>query len=390
MPIFDDVDRNNAAPAGHGESTFTFLNRIPGEYWEQVRLLLQAWASRIDHPGEYESIRSRFRKADNYVFNSTFLELYLHECLLRAGYAVTIHPDVPGTSRHPDFYAERDGEGFYLEAISPAASDEVKGRAARTAQLYDSVNSIRSNNFHLWVTELTTGARSVRVRQLRNMLEVWLDSLDPDDFTEVSQWPVKDWQCDDWHASFKAMPKATHHRTAHVEAIGVYPATVQRVDDAPTILGALSKKHKRYGDLAKPYIVAIGTYILGTDRFDESNALYGNLEYELMFAPDGELARVQPVRDRNGFFGIPDSWKNCHVSAVLLANQLMPYHFHKSSVATLELWRHPGAHYQLAHELGMPWAEITFNNGLGVKPSPIDPLEFFGLPSDWLAGNPWA
>ncbi len=58
---------------------------------------------------------------------SAFWELYLHEAYLRSGYAVTIHPPLAGTGRHPDFLVEGQGTRFYLEAVQACATaDETR------------------------------------------------------------------------------------------------------------------------------------------------------------------------------------------------------------------------------------------------------------------------
>src|SRR5687767_13028922 len=100
-PLFDQKTRTDATPSRHQESTFAFLNRIAGEYWEQPRFLMQDWLDCIPSDAEYNDLRQRFRSRDDEQFRSAYLELYLHQSLLRAGYQVTIHPEVPGATRRP-------------------------------------------------------------------------------------------------------------------------------------------------------------------------------------------------------------------------------------------------------------------------------------------------
>ena len=133
VPIFDDLERTEAIPSEHGEPIFDFLNRVAGDYWAHPRQLMQAWADRIPDPPDYNNLRQRFRSHDDDQFRSAFLELYLHECLARAGYRVTIHPSLPATTRRPDFHAERSGMGFYLEAIAPGTSADAKAAAGRSS-----------------------------------------------------------------------------------------------------------------------------------------------------------------------------------------------------------------------------------------------------------------
>jgi hypothetical protein len=148
-PIFDLIKRTATAPAGHAEPAFDFLNRIAGDYWVHPRQLLQTWADRIADSSDYQELRQRFRSRDDEEFRSAFLELYLHECLVRAGYSVTIHPRVPNGSRRPDFLAERGDERFYLEAKSPGTAPAAKAAARRQAVLLDVVDSLGDPNFLL-------------------------------------------------------------------------------------------------------------------------------------------------------------------------------------------------------------------------------------------------
>ncbi|BCB78382.1 hypothetical protein GCM10022251_30340 [Phytohabitans flavus] len=67
---------------------------------------------------------------DDRQVRGAFFELYLHERLLRIGYTVTCHPVLEGTSRRPDFLAERDGRSIYIEARSASATDVAVGAAA--------------------------------------------------------------------------------------------------------------------------------------------------------------------------------------------------------------------------------------------------------------------
>jgi hypothetical protein len=42
-PIFDQAERVAARPADHTESTFEFLNRVGGDYWQRPRALTRTW-----------------------------------------------------------------------------------------------------------------------------------------------------------------------------------------------------------------------------------------------------------------------------------------------------------------------------------------------------------
>ncbi|WP_345217004.1 hypothetical protein [Georgenia halophila] len=388
-PLFDDVDRTDVTPSSHQESTFEFLNRIAGDYWEHPRSLMQEWSNHIEDDTDYTDLRQRFRSRDDEQFRSAFLELYLHESLIRAGYTVTIHLTVEGTTARPDFLAERAGEQMYIEAIAPGSTSAAKAATQRRAVLFDTVNRLDDPNFLLSLEDLVEGPRPPTAARLRADMRRWLAGLDPDQPWDFESAPSRQWQDDGWSVTFKAIPirpKARGHR-ANSRAIGVYGHTgVDWIDDAPAIRKALITKHHEYGDLNAPFVIAVGTYIHDTDRWHTTNAMYGAAAIAWSEGPDGEMATRQ-VRQPDGYFGVPPNWQHRNVSGVLLVNQLMPHHLQRAEVT---LWRHPNPTHVLPEELGLPAHAVAFDAGKLREIAPASIAEdFFGLPNPWPPGEPW-
>ncbi|WP_104106690.1 hypothetical protein [Nocardioides sp. 616] len=388
-PIFDEVVRTDASPSQHQESTFDFMNRIAGDYWQHPRSLMQEWLDRIENGTDYRDLCQRLRSRDDEQFRSAFLELYLHESLIRAGYAVTIHPVIDGTSTHPDFLAERQCERFYIEAIAPGSTPSAKAAAQRRSVLFDTVNRLDDPNFILWLDELVEGSTQPAAARLRADLRRWLRGLDPDAPWDHDSTPAHQWQHAGWSATFKAIPKdaeARGRRTNH-RAIGVYGHTgVGWIDDAPAIRKALTSKHHEYGDLDAPFVIAVGMYIHDTDRWHTTNALYGALGVQWSEGPDGEVV-TREVRQSDGYFGVASEWQHRNVSGVLLVNQLMPYYLQRAEVT---LWRHPNPVHQLPDHLGLPAHVIALPADMLTETPPASTAEeFFGLPAHWPPGEPW-
>lgn len=139
-----------------------FMNRIAGDYWDHPRLLMQQWMDRINCDVSYNDLLQRLRSGDDEQFRSAYLELYLHESLLRAGYEIVIHPEVPGTTRQPDFLAIRGDDRLHVEAIAPGSTAVAKAAASRRAVLFDTVNRLQDPNFILWLDHLVDGPRPPR------------------------------------------------------------------------------------------------------------------------------------------------------------------------------------------------------------------------------------
>lgn len=169
--------------------------------------------------------------------------------------------------------------------------------------------------------------------------------------------------------------------------IGIYGhSEASFVDDAPAIRGALAAKHHEYGDLDAPFVIAIGTYMMDSDRWHARNAMYGQLAFEFDPNSDGE-SPTHAIRQADGYFGSPPDWQNRNVSGVLLVNQLMPYYVQRAEVT---LWWHPNPINPLHDELGIPAHVIAFDNDELLE-TPPDPSagEFFGLTDPWPPGEAW-
>lgn len=388
-PLFDQVARTDASPSTHQESSYDFMNRIAGDYWQHPRSLMQEWLDRVEHATDYTDLRQRFRSRDDEQFRSAYLELYIHESLVRAGYQVTIHPSVDGTTRHPDFLAERQGERFYIEAIAPGSTPSARATSQRRAVLFDTVDRLDDPNFMLWLDELVEGASPPSAARLRADLSRWLGELDPDSPWDADSAPSRRWERDGWSVTFKAIPKKAEARGRRADnrAIGVYGHTgVGWIDDAPAIRKALTSKHHEYGDLDAPFVIAVGTYIHDRDRWHTTNAMFGALAVQLTEGPGGEMA-THEVRQPDGYFGAPPSWRHRNVSGVLLINQLMPYYLQRAEVT---LWRHPNPVHELPEQPGLPGHAVALAADKLVENAPASTAgEFFGLPDPWPPGDPW-
>lgn len=374
---------------GHQESSFEFLDRMGGAYWAAPRQLMQEWLDRVDDDDEYRDLRERLRSKDNEQSRSAFLELYLHESLLRAGYLVTVHPKIPRTSKRPDFLAERGDERMYIEAISPGAAPAGKAAASRRAVLFDVIDNLHAPNHVLWLEKLVEGEHPPRGSRLRPKLVGWLAKLDPDENRSFDDAPSYTWSDRGWTATFKAIPKKPEDRDRPTgkRAIGIYSHTgAQIVDDAPMIRAALESKHHRYGELDAPFIIAVGTYIHDVDLWHATNALYGSLAVKFSDDPDCPIGPHE-FRQPDGYFGSLPSWQNHEVSGVLLVNQLQPYSVPQ---VTANLWQHPNPAYPLPTRLDLPWRELAFDGRQVTETAPdTEPTRFFGLPECWPPGEAW-
>jgi hypothetical protein len=104
-------------------------------------------------------------RKDDESFESGFWELHLHEAYRRSGYAITIHPNVPGQSTHPDFLIDGHGSRFYLEALRVGTSYARRGQAQRLADVLTKLRAQRAQQF--MISSARAGVVRVIVRGRR-------------------------------------------------------------------------------------------------------------------------------------------------------------------------------------------------------------------------------
>jgi hypothetical protein len=158
VTLFDDCERTDKSPARHQEDSFTFLNRADGVVWGRIRHVLDAWFA--DYPVQHAAdLRGRFQSNRPGAHWSAWWELYLHRLFTRLGYKAVVHPDVPGTSRHPDFELTRAEERLYLEAVVVFSGvEDDKRDGVREGWIMDAVNRGMSKNFYVLIEFEKVGA----------------------------------------------------------------------------------------------------------------------------------------------------------------------------------------------------------------------------------------
>jgi hypothetical protein len=381
--IFDDAPRADTSPARHAESRFTFLNRAAGPVFDRVRSLLEGWF--VDYPETGRAdVRSRLRSDDDRTFVGAFWEMYQAQALRGMGFTLSFHPDVPGTSKHPDFLVEDDGRAFYLETTVASTSNAERAADRRRGTLYDALNQIVSPNFFLGVEIESEGSLAPSTRRLRNELMAWLQSLDPDELMALGDLEaVRDrhshlWEEAGWRVRIWPIAKSRGRRGKPGRTVGLYSPEGGFVDSKGPIRRAVREKASRYGQLDLPYVVAVLVESTFIDEEDVLDALFGSVAVQIDVV---DRARARTVRLRDGAWMARAGPTRTRVSAVLTAINLAPW-----SIARVRprVWRNPWATHALSNDLG--WAATLANPATGEiegTEATHTPSEMFRLPVDW-------
>ncbi|MET8902171.1 hypothetical protein [Streptomyces sp. NPDC004538] len=336
MGVYRSRHRSDVSPKRAAEADAEFLDRIAGPFWDQVRDVINEWWSHFpDHaqPG----LRSRLldRNSDTNVYSALW-ELYLHELLLGSGCTVEVEPQIGTNGKNPDFLVSHDGGQFVVEAIWTAQrlGDTVPKQLP--PQLKDGIDRVPSPNFFVSYRLNRAGSATPPQRRLKSQLTRWLASLDPDQvITEYERKvppPRFTWQDADWSITFEAIPRSPGKRGDPTSrTIGIHPA-VWVNDGSNLVLDAVKRKGRKYGDLALPFIVAVGHAAIFPDVEDTETALYGtSVEYARASTPT--FGRML-----DGYWTATYDHAHSRVSGVLVVDNPAPWTWTKNAPV---LWQSP-------------------------------------------------
>lgn len=212
--LFNDYQRVDSTIKANRESEFAFLDRSARPEMERVREFLERLAEA--YPAEEVSeLSARIRSGDDTQFKSAIFELILHEYLLRLGYTLIPHPELPnGSKARPDFHViSPKGDEFYLEAVLASVNDgSDKSAEARMGTTLDALAKACHPNFMVAVEG--NGIPTTQPSSARLKLNVmsWLDSLDPDEIQAVMDAhdlfaaPTLTWSHEGWTILFRPIP----------------------------------------------------------------------------------------------------------------------------------------------------------------------------------------
>lgn len=374
--------RTSFSPAEANESRFAFLNRSATRYFGEVRRLLDEWLSHV--PTEHQSeLIARLRSGSTDKFESAFWELYLHETFTRSGASIDIHPNIAGSTKHPDFLVNFPDRSFYLEAVRVGAPPSNLGEQKRLAEVEAVLDSLPAEKFTLHFNWDVIGPTSLGTRKLKTKLVEWVDGLDHEALVQqqelgIFSGPKLPWNIDGWELTFTALPVNPKPRIGLVGIRG--PGRARAVNNAKGMLRALDSKANKYGPLDLPLVIAV-----------LSNTEYPTRSYETLEAVYG-LSSLTPTRaaerpadvSRDGHWFTTQGWRRGHAPQLILASGLAPWSITR---VRPQLWQtlEPGV-------VGPDQPDwLDRSDVSGPEPSILagTPLhDLFGLPADWLTGDP--
>ena len=382
--LFNNAPRSDHTPKRATETDFAFLDRCAWPAADKVRAVMEGCLSNYPEAEQPELI-SRLRSGDPRHFASGTFELFLHEYLLRLGFSITPHPELPnGSKKRPDFLVScPDGQQLYVEAV--CASDD-DGRdipaEARKAVALQALDSAYHPNFMVAIDSTGEPVTQPSGKRLAEEVIHWLDTLDVDRVIAASAnnydtLPEYHWQHEDWQVRLRAIPVKPESRGLPRRLIGIRNFGAGWIDGWTPIRDAILSKSRRYGELELPLVVAVNVDTFNLDPIDESQALFGQEQFVFTVGANQDDPRFE--RAPNGAWRGPAGPRGKRCSGAWLFSNLSQYTLTRRRHT---LYLNPWANIQVpASFLLMPHAVVVNDhirqaNGVTIP-------EAFGLDEHW-------
>ncbi len=279
--LFKDRERTRKEPLRRGEGLFEFYDSCASPGYDEFRAVVNGWLAQMP-AGDRNGLITRIRYGGDREFGASLAELSLHAFILGSGCRASSHPEVPGSTKRPD-YAATDQAGAplaYVEVttVNPPAAQEAEKN--RENPVYNAIDAAKiPAGSALGYKLVRAGKNSPALGLLVANVERWArDNAEAAKTKEVS----KTFTAGDW-----------------VVELDLYSGA------------------RKYGALDKPYLIAVAD---GKDQLFSKDSINSALT-EAVFGDEivqfkGSTAHI--AHAKNGFWHGPKGPRNQHVSGVLL------------------------------------------------------------------------
>ncbi len=331
-------DRTDVSPRAHQEPAYAFLDRAAGARWEQVRGELDRWFARLPAAARMD-LRNRFAQDAELDHAGAFWELWVHEAHCRRGFEVTVNIGCEAGERRQDFVLARGRERCWLEATVVGGGSPLSFTERRLdEQLRDIVATVRAPRFSLALEVVAYGACSPGRRRIVPPLERWLGALDPRELRTAAC--VRRLAFDGFVIDVEAIALPDElARPCGCAQLVPHGARGGHVNDVRPLRRKIKKKAARYGQLDRPYLLAV--LALG----------------DAVCEQDVEHALLGASRHDHAVWHGPGGPCNTRLSGVLVARSLRSTDPLAAAAAMPTLWRNPWALRPLGAAL--PWRDAT-------------------------------
>jgi hypothetical protein len=378
--IFSRLVRTDSSPMTEAEGEHAFLNRVAGEYWDDVRDLMEEWLAR--YPNHKAPELARRLQADSRGFWGAYLELFLHQFFSQSGASVDVEPELSG--RRPDFRVSIDGMSLLVEAKALYEPEKDTKRNRRTALVIDRLRKVQSADFIVSLHDLVQGSQQPSSTQMAADLDQWLSQLIWEELRATIQrssagLPTTTLENRGWMVTVRAIPRAEDKRIPGPLVIAP-PMQGRVARDYAAIKDDLEQKATKYRSSGEPIVLAFMNTRWTAGLGEAALALYGAAwEHPRMLRE----RRVDQGYSPTGLWLTHTGSHYSEVVAVLEVEGVGPWHLAEGRVTA---WHNPDTALSAVESLDVDHVTVGLE-GLQRRESPRSLMHVLGIPAGWPRGG---
>jgi hypothetical protein len=314
--LFESRQRIRKVPLNRGEKLWEFYNSCTLPGYDEFRSVIDQWLAEMAGKDRQELI-GRMKYGGNRQFGACLCELSVHAFLIRSGFKVAVHPEIPGTTKRPDFAAldDADAVAAYVEVTTVNPPDAQEKEENRENPLYNAIDGVKlPPGCALGYNLVRAGKSSPPLKPVVAEIEQWAREHEE---AAKSGAVSKTFTAGEWAVELELFAGGRSTETAQ-GAIGTAFLRGGMIEPHRDMREALEGKAKRYGDLNAPYVIVVAD---GKDQLFSKESIKSALTEAVLgdeiiqFRSGGSSHQTFA---RNGFWHGTAGARNRHVSAVVL------------------------------------------------------------------------
>ena len=203
---------------------------------------------------------------------------------MRLGFSVTVHPDLPGNDKHPDFEASSNGYRILVEATVVAPDNDPFAPSDFERDVQEKFSQLEIANFTARIARVSgTLKRCLKKKEIKREFGRLVAKYDPDEVQRridqygYGQVPMETIRFGDWQLQVELFPLPSDKRAARKAKVAPWPQGGVHDSSVPNVKQKIKDKLKDYGPTDDPLTLAVNVCNRGgfNPEIDGHNVLFG-------------------------------------------------------------------------------------------------------------------
>ena len=326
-----------------GENQFIYWENCVADDVIKAKGYLEEWFA--NYPQEH---RKRLKDDFYHKFSDAWYELFIHQLFYLQGFELQVHPELPNSTKRPDFLATKKGYSCYIEAkVITGFSDREQGLETIRETVIDRLQQLNLPNHLLSLDKIEFKGDGVpSLRKIIKWIEKKVGEINVPEITSESDFSNRDvLRFENDRIIILIRILSSNVKSIVLEEfednrpIGLINYEVELIEGSDkAIQDAFKSKAIRYGELDKPYLMCFNLNNWKLDlHHDVNRALLNNIGTEKGFwaVSPPKYKRVSAVLFTKAQ---PSDWINYKHRLILNPAPNFVYHFDYSQL-TFEIVR---------------------------------------------------